>query len=228
MIELAYMGRAFDFSIDEWYHLFSRGIDKRITFEDKTDYERFLSLLFLANSDLPITLFNKASTTLPDALQFLRGSPLVDMGAYCLMPNHYHLLVKEIVEGGISRFMQKIGTGYTMYFNTRYQRTGSLFMRPFRARHIHDDNYLQKVVAYVHMNPAELIESGWKQGKVRDMKKLREDLAAYPNSSLKDFVDLSSPTRRIVGSEIFDIYHPTLIEKMLRDAREIYEDVVPD
>jgi putative transposase len=141
------------------------------------------------------------------------------------MPNHYHFVVKEVVEGGISKYMQKLGTGYTMYFNTRYCRTGSLFTRPFRARHIKDDEYLQKVVGYVHMNPAELIEPGWKHGWVKNIKKLKEELTDYPNSSLKDYIKQSSPTRRIIGNEIFDVYQSTPISKMLDDAHEYYKTI---
>jgi putative transposase len=218
------MVRPFDFSIGEWYHVYSRGIDKRITFEDKRDYDRFLSLLYLANSDMSVTLFNKRnSNALRDALDTQRGSPLVELGAYSLMPNHYHLVIKEIVEDGTSEFMRKLGIGYTMYFNTRYQRTGNLFAKPFRARHIKDDAYLQKVVGYVHLNPAELIEPGWKNGRIRDLHRLRQELTAYPNCSLKDFLKQSLPTRHIIGSDIFDVYQSVPMAKMLQNAHEYYK-----
>ena len=220
------MSRPFEFSIDEWYHCFSRGVEKRTTFEDKTDYDRFLSLIYLANSDMAITLFNqRGAHSLSDALDMQRGSPLVEVSAYCLMPNHYHLIVKEIIEGGISKFMQKLGTGYTMYFNTRYERTGNLFVGPFRARHINNDDYLQRAIEYVHFNPAELIEPGWKKGQVRNVKKLKEELTAYPYSSLKDYQKRSLPTRRLIGSDIFEIYRTVPIGTMLRNAREYYAEI---
>ena len=218
------MARGFEFSIGEWYHCFSRGVEKRTTYEDKTDYDRFLSLLYLANTDAPVTLFNQRKAhSLSDSLAIERGGTITTIGAYCLMPNHYHLILKEEVEGGISKFMQKVGTGYTMYFNTRYKRTGNLFIGPFRAQHIADDKYLQRVIRYVHINPAELIEPKWKYGKVSDMRELKKRIVTYPYSSLKDYANSNSPTRHLLGHEVFEIYEPVSTASMLEDALDYYK-----
>ena len=94
------MARRMHFEIEEWYHCFNRGVDKRDVFENENDANRFLMLLYLANSNMSVDLFNIKRPRLGDIIQEERGNPIVAIGAYCLMPNHYHLLLKEIVEGG--------------------------------------------------------------------------------------------------------------------------------
>src|SRR3989344_8357266 len=157
--------RRVPFQIDEWYHCYNRGIDKRTVFESEDDAERFLQLLYLANSPEEVRLCDLSSST-DKILERPRARTLVSVGAYCLMPNHYHLLLKEIADGGISRFMQKLGTAYTMYFNKKYKRVGNLLTKPFRARHVGEDRSFQRVVDYIHCNAAELTEAGWKKGEV--------------------------------------------------------------
>ena len=145
------------FAPDEWYHCYSRGVDKRTTFESPREYKRFIELLYLCNSEEPIHRSNLLNKTNEEILSVLRGAPLVSIGAYCLMPNHFHLLLKDLSEegDGISRFMQKLGTAYTMFFNTSRERTGNLFVKPFRSKHIKDDEYLKRVTQYIPFNPIE-------------------------------------------------------------------------
>ena len=83
-----------------------------------------------------------------------------DILAYCLMPNHFHLLLQDALPagGGISKFMQKVGTAYTMYFNASRERAGNLFVKPFRSKHVSDDRYFKRVAQYIHFNPIELME----------------------------------------------------------------------
>src|SRR5438552_995592 len=113
------------FAEREWYHCFNRGVEKRTTFEDTADYERVTALLYLANDTQSIDLFTDRTPSLSRALTSHREKPIVTVGAYSLMPNHYHLVLREETEGGISTFMQKLGTAYVMYFNARYQRIGN-------------------------------------------------------------------------------------------------------
>ena len=91
-------------------------------------------------------------------LDLPRKETLVDIGAYCLMPNHFHLLIRETAEGNISRFMLKLQTGYPMYFNKKYQRTGALFEGKFKAKHITNDNHLKYLFAYLHLNPVKITD----------------------------------------------------------------------
>jgi putative transposase len=115
------MGRTGVIAIDEHYHIYNRGVDKRIIFHDSHDYNRFLILLYLCNSERPVNLdeqFRKGRA-FTDIFRIERGSPIVAIGSCCLMPNHFHFLCKEIIEGGIQRYFHKVCTGYSMYFNTR-------------------------------------------------------------------------------------------------------------
>ncbi len=103
------------------------------------------------------------------------------------MPNHYHLLMRELAENGITTFMRKLGTGYTMYFNKKRERTGALFSSKFKSRHVHSNEYFRRVINYIHANPAELFEPGWKHGLVRDERNLERALVSYPYSSYPDY-----------------------------------------
>ena len=216
--------RRVPFQIDEWFHCYNRGIDKRTVFESEDDSERFLRLLYLANSSEDIHLADMSVRT-DEVVVRPRKTPLVSIGAYCLMPNHYHLLLKETNDGGITRFMQKLGTAYVMYFNTKNDRTGNLFMKPFRSRHIGSDRYFQHVVNYIHCNPAERIETGWKNGIVRNMGRLERELLAYRYSSFPDYAGLQRPLRAILSNDGFDTYRDVQPRTMLENARAYYADL---
>lgn len=187
-------------AIGEWYHCYSRGVDKRTTFETENDYLRFLQLLYLANDTRPIERSLFAGDP-PDAiLSRERVQPIVAIGAYCLMPNHFHILIHEITENGITRFMHKLGTGYTMYFNVRNKRVGNLFVKPFRSRHVDTDAYLYRVTQYIHLNPAEMFEPEWKIGRIKNFRALEEKLQNYKYSSLIDYHE----TMRRAAKSILD------------------------
>src|SRR3989344_8657918 len=103
----------------EYYHIYNRGNSKQTIFHDKNDYYRFIKTLFLSNGEISFKVFLAGK----EVFGFDRGNPLVSIGAYCLMPNHFHLLLTQIEEDGISKFMQKLSTGYSMYYNKKYERT---------------------------------------------------------------------------------------------------------
>ncbi|OHA80219.1 MAG: hypothetical protein A2V96_01600 [Candidatus Yonathbacteria bacterium RBG_16_43_6] len=113
---------------------------------------------------------------------------LVDIGAYCLMPNHFHLLVREKNEGGIQKFMLKLLTAYSMYFNKKNERTGSLFESRYKARHANTDDYLKYLFAYIHLNPVKIIDPEWKEKGITDHDGAKEYLDKYSYSSYMDFV----------------------------------------
>ena len=156
-------------------------------------------------------------------MQIPLADKLVATGAFCLMPNHFHFLLSPIKENGISRFMQKLGTAYSMYFNIKYERVGGLFISPFRSKHLHDDEYFQYAIQYVHCNPAELYEPKWKEGNVRDMEELQKKLLEYPYSSFEAFNKTNHPFRALLNSSVFDIETQTPPKQMLEDAREYYQ-----
>ena len=155
-----------------------------------------------------------------------RGEPLVDVGAYCLMPNHFHLLLKQIADNGISTFMQKVGTSYAMYYNVKHKHIGNVFIKPFRAKHIDRDDYFQKAVQYVHLNPAELFEPGWKKGEVKNLSRLHNKLREYRYSSLADYLGKKRPENKIINlatAEYFDA--EVSVEKMVSEAAAYYLDI---
>jgi len=149
------MSRILPFSTGEYYHIYNRGTEKRDIFLDKADYLRFIVLLYISNNIEAVHISNlrEQGKFLRDIINLERKETLVDIGTYCLMPNHFHLLIKEKRAGGISEFMKKISTGYSMYFNKRYERTGRLFEGTFKSVHADSDEYLKYLFAYIHLNP---------------------------------------------------------------------------
>jgi len=142
------------------------------------------------------------------------------------MPNHFHLLLKEIDGGGISRFMRKLGIAYAMYFNIKNERVGNLFVKPFRSKHIADDRYFKRVVQYVHLNAADLFEPTWKQLKVRDVKTLERKLAQYRYSSMPDYYGIGRPEQVILSKEAKDLFEelPPLAA-LIADSIEYYHSM---
>lgn len=173
------------FAHGEYFHIYNRGNSKQDVFLDNVDRHRFQALLFLANGTTPFT-FRRVEED--GIYTFERGDQLVYLGAYCLMPNHFHLLLTPAVEGGIQAFMQKLLTGYSMYFNRRHERTGVLYEGKFKARHANSDEYLKYLFSYIHLNPVKLIQHDWKEVGIRDLDKTRKYLAGYKFSSLHDYL----------------------------------------
>ena len=207
------------FAADEWYHCFNRGIDKRDVFTDEHEHRRFLHLLYACNSNTPVHLSNLPKMSDEEIFMLPRGGQLVAVGAYCLMPNHFHLLLKPLGDGGITGFMRKVMTAYTMYFNIKHERTGNLLNKPFRSKHVYDDRYFQYVIRYIHCNPAELYEPGWKRGQVSDPTLLASNLRDYPYSSLSSFVKprFDDP---ILHPCVLEAYEDPNVDDMIADAIE--------
>ncbi len=187
------------FVIGEWYHCYSRGIDKQVVFLEQGDYDRFLKAVYLTNQVEKVNLSDLTKINQSTLWKRERSSPIVTVGAYCLMPNHFHFLFKETIPNGISMFMQRLGTAYTMYFNKKYDRSGGLFTRPFRSKHVSDDRYFRWLVNYIHMNPKELLERCEEKEINLTREALpRERLRDYPYSSLPDYLDVLRPEQKIL------------------------------
>lgn len=215
---------------DEWYHCYNRGTDKRIVFESSADYERFMTLLYVSNGTTPVRISDQRSNDLHSFLandSIDRGEPLVEIGAYALMSNHPHLVLKQVHDNGIARFMQKVFTGYTMYFNLKRSRTGALFAGTYKYRHVANDDYLKQLIAYVLLNPVELFESHWKEG-VADLDKVEKELRSYRYSSLPDFLGETRPENKIIRDldEYYDV-KPRLAA-MLSDALAYHREHAPE
>ncbi len=145
-----------------YYHVYSRGSEKRIIFLDKADKKRFL-----------------------ERLGEYKDLHNVKIVAYCLMPNHYHLLLQQNSDEPISKFISRLNLAYAMYFNKRYERVGPLFQGRFKAKHVETDEYLLHLSRYIHLNPlSHLGERG---------------LRSYHWSSLKNY--LSNAEDELVATE---------------------------
>lgn len=205
------MARSFSFAPGEFYHIYNRGTEKRDIFTSHADYGRFLALLYFANQTDAADLKLQGST-LSETIEERAGIPLVEIAAYCLMPNHFHLLIRELEEGGISKFMQKLTTGYTMYFNKRHERSGSLFQGKFKATHVSDDRYLRYLISYIHLNPVKLIEPKWKETRIADKERAERYLEAYASSSYLDYLGKERPERMILSREALPEYFSSGID----------------
>ena len=122
------------------------------------------------------------------------------------MPNHFHILASEKQENGISKFMQKIMTGYTMYFNKKYERTGVLFQGKFKSTHANDDRYLAYLISYIHLNPIKLIEPEWKEVGINDLKQAEKYLDSYKYSSYQDFLGRKRIENAILNKNLLPKY----------------------
>ncbi len=194
--------RKITFALDEYYHLYNRGVDKRVIFLDKKDYDHFKYLMYLCNTNQKIHL-----ARLP--VSFEKDEPIVAIGLYCLMPNHFHILVKEIGEGGISKYMLKLTTAYVMYFNKKYIRTGALFEGTFKSIHITRDPQLKYLYSYIHLNPAKIIDKDWREKPIKSKRELLEYIKKYPYSSAEEY---AQNTKWIIAPNLFPKYFSSFIE----------------
>ena len=184
------------FTVGEFYHLYNRGTEKREIFLDKKDYNKFLYLMYICNTTKSLELRKIGK-------YFDREKLLVNIGAYCLMPNHFHILITEVENGNISKYMIKLMTAYTMYFNKKYDRTGKLYEGVFKSTHANSDNYLKYLYAYIHLNPAKIIDKNWKTNKKKDVSVLLKYVLNYPYSSIKEYFFTEF---KIINPELFPKY----------------------
>ncbi len=180
---------------EKFYHIYNRGVEKRKIFMDDLDYLRFVHDLFEFNDkNIVLNILRR----LPNSE--IEGSPtpfnrvrrprelLIDIICYCLMPNHYHLFLRQRAKGGISKFIQKLGGGYTNYFNLKYARNGVLFQGKFNAVPVDTDIQFIHISRYIHLNPVELLEPDWKEKGIKDWKKIKKFLESYRWSSYLDYI----------------------------------------
>ncbi len=177
------------------YHIYNRGVEKRKTFLNDRDYLRFIHDLFEFNDLDPVLnvlyYFNSNSKYMEVEPPYIgkdrkKRKLLVEILAFALMPNHYHLLLRQKREGGIVQFMQKLGTGYTMYFNQKYQRVGGLFQGRYKAVLVNREAHFLHLPFYIHTNPLELKKYGGSTSI--DWKIALKFLEEYRWSSFSDYI----------------------------------------
>lgn len=227
----------------EIYHIIIRGIAGQKTFLEIKDYLRYLFSLYKFN-DRKITIREFSHReAIPVVMRggfpilFIKeeksGESLIEILSFCLVPNHIHLLVRQITNNGISLFFQKMG-GYSSYFNKKYQRFGGLFQRPFKAVHIKTEDQLLIVITYIHLNSIDLIEPNWKIEGISNPQKVMEFLGSYSWSSyphylgkvnfswlinsdfLKEILKSSEGFRNFVKARVF---HKTKLKNFLEKIR---------
>ena len=210
--------RKIKFVVGKIYHIYNRGVEKRNIFLDDSDRWRFLQGMYLFNDEATSSnlLFrlerDKGRANFRTLKEFISDrekerKPLVKIMADSLMPNHFHLILEETIEGGISRFMHKLGIGYTKYFNKRHERVGGLFQGPFRAVQVDDELYLQYLLVYLNViNPGQLIELKLKEEGVKNINAILKFTREYDWSTHKEYINLRDSViidKGILG-EIFD------------------------
>lgn len=220
------MSRIIKFAPNETYHSYTRGVNKQVIFREENDYFRMLMLLLLSNSESPFHMSNLLYLYQGRALIeiFQEEVPehrIVHILSYSLMPNHLHLILREIEEGGISKFMHRLFTAYSMYFNKKYERTGALFESRFKAKHIDNEAYFRWIFSYVHLNPVALIEPKWEEkGIISDPEQVRKFMRNYKWSSFYDYTVGKRPESVILA----DDQTPDFVKEMndLEDTLEVY------
>lgn len=209
--------RAVSFVEGEFYHLYNRGNSKQKIFHDVEDHQRFMGLLYACNSTNSFSAFRLRKDQ--NLFDFERGKSLVAIGSYALMPNHFHILAAELIDGGISKFMQKLSTAYSMYYNKKYDRVGGLFEGKFKSEHAGEDRYLKYLFSYINLNPVKLIDREWKTNGIRDRKATLYHLKTYAYSS---YFDLSGD-KRLQNGIIDMLPFPKYFSQVSLFSKEIFE-----
>lgn len=199
------------FANGEIYHIVVKGIDENVIFKDIDDHYRGVFSIYEFNNAKRVEIRERrrerAKIKIKEQVKKISrefkkikaqacGGPtsansrdrLVEVLAFCIMPNHLHLLVRQLREGGISKFMAKLGTGYGGYFNRKYNRQGHVFQKTFTAIHIENEDQLRVVFVYIHTNPISLIEPKWKEMGIKDPEKVIKSLENYKWSSYPDYI----------------------------------------
>jgi putative transposase len=190
---------------DGIYHIATRAVGDTVVFDDEKDFYRGIFSIYEFNNDARVNMWERRRERAaekkklgPTSLTIQERDMFVEIMAFSFMPNHLHLILKQLKEGGISKFMQKVGTGYANYFNEKYERSGHLFNK-FRAVYIETDEQLKNTFAYVHTNLISLIEPGWKEKGIKNPAKVKEFLENNKKHSYPDYLgkkNFPSVTRR--------------------------------
>lgn len=182
------------FAEDGLYHICSRGVEKRKIFLSEKDHFRFIHDLYEFNDEASAdhvyyrNIARASSEPRPRKMrETAERHPLVAILAFVLMPNHYHLLLRQLRENGIMRLMHKLG-GYSMYFNQKYERTGTLFEGRFKAVRVEREAHFVHLPFYIHANPLDLKFPEWRQRKIRDYAAAMRFLESYRWSSFPDYI----------------------------------------
>lgn len=180
-----------DFKAHKYQYLYNQGFENRIIFSSEEDYNRFEAYLYILNSiESP-----RASNILSrgkshEVFEIARGEKLVAIGSYAFTPREFQLIATPLIEGGISKFMQKLLTAYTMYFNHKYARSGALFHSAYRSTIVQSEEHLKYVHAVVHLSPAFLFDAQWQEKGSSELQKIATSALHYRYSSIGEYIAL--------------------------------------
>ncbi len=182
--------------VGEYYHVYNRGAHKALIFHDKDDYDRFTALLYVANSSNKLVFKDVKA----EAFFVERGRTLVDIFAYCLMPNHFHVGILEKEERGTERFLKKLCIAYSMYYNKKYRHSGTLFQGSSKIKHVDSQEYLQYLVEYIHLNPFGIENPElFKEVRRERHSEAVEYSKNYAFSSFRDYLGVKRVQGRILS-----------------------------
>lgn len=197
----------------EYFHVYNRGNSKQDIFLNDRDKEHFIKLLYLANCRKKFSFRDDIVDKNISAFDFDREETLVSIGAWVLMPNHFHIYITspspgegETENANITLFMHKLCMSYVKYFNKKYSRTGSLFEGNFKAVNIDEDNQAKYLFSYIHLNPLKLIDPEWKENGISDMDKTLKYLNEYKWSSYQDYRGVLREENKILDLKSFPEY----------------------
>lgn len=200
----------------ELYHVYNRGVEKRVVFPSAAFYQRFVTGMRAFNNSRPVVLreFLKGENTGVGSLY--EGKQLVDICSFILMPNHYHLLIRPREDDGQALFLQKLGAGYTSFFNLKYGRVGALFQGRYKMKRIDSDQYARHIMAYIASNALDHDMPEWRERGVKDHNRAIKILRAHPWSSYASFA----------GNNAFgDIINTSFVNDFF-DSQEDFESFV--
>lgn len=215
---------------EEIYHIYNRGVDKRDIFINKADYIRFLHDLYEFNDTKHAPAFERRYRVqrfnVGGSTPYIKPHDrkrIVDVLAFCLMKNHYHLLLRQVVDNGITLFMQKLNTGYTCAVNVKYKRSGHLFQGRYKIKHVNKDKYLRHLICYIHLNPLKFLSNFDKNRKI-DIEKTWIALNKYRWSSHLDYLDQDNFSAIIDKKFVSSVFDSTVeYEKFANDWIKYYD-----
>ncbi len=182
----------------EIYHIYNRGVEKRNIFLNDDDRLRFIHDVFEFNDKNPAINFGyyfRKKGSIEVGLPKIEREPrklLVDILAFCLMPNHFHFVIKQRKENGVTEFMRKLGTGYTNYFNKKYSRVGPLLQGKYKIIRINQDSHFIHLPYYIHLNPLDIDFPEWRERELKDYNKAVKFLENYRWSSFQDYIGIKN------------------------------------
>ncbi len=214
----------------ELYHLLNRGVDKRDLFMEDRDYLRFVHDMWEFNdvdaTSHAIHTFKHLDLRSPNFPKKMRTN-IVEIHGWCLMKNHYHLLVSEIVEGGITKFIRKLNIGYAKYFNEKYKREGSLFQGRTKKILIRSDAHFLHILNYIHFNPLDYVGAAkeWRNRAIQNIDHARKQLETYRWSSFQDYCG-SRNFPSILTTELFGETPKVFRKKAMEHLRDFEKDSI--